>query len=248
MSDSLLLAALVAGWLAAAALTAAWLRARRQTRAAAEDQARLTARAGEAEAWQERAQRLQLDLDNALAAAEAAQARLRSDEQAQHDALALVQAQAQARRHALAQARAHADSAGTEVSRMLAMGQTIDRWHDAMVRVIEHNRGMHEKNEAFRQIVRQMTIVTLNASIEAARAGTSGRGFAIVADEMRQLAGRAEALSTAYRDGLHENDLIAASTFQDIQAGGKMITAAVVGLDLMGQRTRGALTEAESTP
>jgi len=122
------------------------------------------------------------------------------------------------------------------VSELLGLVKTFERWHADMNQLISHNREMHSKNDDFNQIVRQMVIVTLNASIEAARAGELGRGFAVVADEMRSLAGRAEKLSKEYRDSLYENDLITTNTFQDLQAGGKMIIGSLVGLDQVNKK------------
>jgi methyl-accepting chemotaxis protein len=120
--------------------------------------------------------------------------------------------------------------------------KTFERWHDDMNALIRHNREMHALNDDFATIVRQMVIVTLNASIEAARAGEQGRGFAVVASEMRNLATRAEKLSKDYRNRLYENDLITTTTFQGLQAGGKMIMGSVIGLDLMNRKAKASLT------
>lgn len=130
------------------------------------------------------------------------------------------------------------------IDKLLGLIKTFERWHDDMAVLIKHNRDMHGKNDEFAQIVRQVVIVALNASIEAARAGEHGRGFAVVAQEVRELAQRAEVLSRSYRSKLYENDLITTSTFQDLQAGGKMIVGAVVGLNLTNQKAREALAMA----
>lgn len=130
------------------------------------------------------------------------------------------------------------DTMGQEISTLLGLVKTFERWHGDMNMLIQHNREMHAMNDDFATIVRQMVIVTLNASIEAARAGEMGRGFAVVAGEMRSLATRAEKLSTDYRNRLYENDLITTTTFQGLQAGGKMIMGSVVGLELVNRNGR----------
>lgn len=139
----------------------------------------------------------------------------------------------------------HCDHSAEAIANLLGLIKTFERWHDDMSVLIKHNREMHLKNDEFALIVRQVVIVALNASIEAARAGEHGRGFAVVAREVRELAERSEILSVAYRNNLYENDLITTSTFQDLQAGGKMIVGAVIGLNLTNDKTKNALIEGE---
>ncbi len=126
----------------------------------------------------------------------------------------------------------------TAIDKLMGLIKTFERWHADMSVLISHNREMHDRNDEFASIVRQVIIVALNASIEAARAGEMGKGFAVVANEVRSLANRAEALSKDYSNNLHKNDLITTTTFQDLQAGGKMIIGAVTELQVINNKTR----------
>jgi methyl-accepting chemotaxis protein len=139
-------------------------------------------------------------------------------------------------------AMGHSQTLAKALSDLQGISKTFERWHADMSKLVAHNKDMHEKNDEFARIVRQMVIVALNASIEAARAGGAGRGFAVVANEMRTLSVNAEALSKHYRDNLYKNDLIATTTFQDMQAGGKMIINASMGLELTNRKIQAALS------
>ncbi len=114
-----------------------------------------------------------------------------------------------------------------EAARLKALAATFERWHEQMQSLMSQNQDMHAKNEELVSIARHVVIVSLNASIEASRAGAAGRGFAIVANEVRSLALRTEGLSKDHSVSLYRNDLTTTATFQDIQAGGKMIMAAL---------------------
>lgn len=195
------------------------------------------------QAWQTRVAELQAQLqdqENSLQQQDLqAQAQLAHMRAGLEEQLQRVQSgNALSREQALAACNHLADA----IDKLLGLIKTFERWHADMNVLISHNREMHDRNDEFASIVRQVIIVALNASIEAARAGEMGKGFAVVANEVRSLANRAEALSKDYSDNLHKNDLITTTTFQDLQAGGKMIIGAVTELQALNGKARTILT------
>ncbi len=121
-------------------------------------------------------------------------------------------------------------SLSDEIAELRGLSEAFERWHQDMIGLTSSNRSLHGKGEDLVGIARSLIMVSLNAAIEAARAGDSARGFVAVASEVRSLAVKAQELANELRAGLNKNSMLTVSTFQDIQAGGKLMIAAVSGL------------------
>ncbi len=131
-------------------------------------------------------------------------------------------------------------------------GQAVVQASDITRQVVELGRAAREigkVTETISAISAQTNLLALNATIEAARAGVAGKGFTVVASEIKELAQQTAAATEGIREKIENIQLSTRETVEDIerisgviQEVSEMINATAVAIEEQSVVTRDIAT------
>ncbi|WP_239689874.1 methyl-accepting chemotaxis protein, partial [Pseudomonas syringae] len=147
------------------------------------------------------------------------------------DAAANASSQAREGDSVVNQAKAQISRLATEVANSTQAMNNLKQESDKIGGVLD----------VIKSVAQQTNLLALNAAIEAARAGEAGRGFAVVADEVRSLAQRTQK-STEEIEGLISGLQAGTDQVASILEGSRMLTDSSVDLTRQASESLASIT------
>lgn len=118
------------------------------------------------------------------------------------------------------------------IQQMNTISNSVDESSSSIMTLKGHSQEIESIVNIIQEISSQTNLLALNAAIEAARAGEAGKGFAVVADEVRKLAEQSEKSTVRIRNII---DRINKDTSQTVDVMDIVLTNVKEGMNAVGE-------------
>lgn len=119
------------------------------------------------------------------------------------------------------------DSVRANIEKMVTLRQKIQIIAELILELSEYTQQIGETIEVVEDIAEQTNMLALNAAVEAARAGENGKGFSVVAGEIRKLADESKQATTKITSLIKNIQHATNSTVMATEEGSKEIESGV---------------------
>ena len=132
------------------------------------------------------------------------------------------------------------------IASMQQLLQEVQHTSDVILQLEGDSHRIGKVLEVIQSVAEQTNLLALNAAIEAARAGEAGRGFAVVADEVRTLARRTSESTTEIQTIISSVQQGAQDAVKAIEAGRSISDSSMQQVNLAGDSLQQIAVAVES--
>ncbi|MGB8955886.1 MAG: methyl-accepting chemotaxis protein [Tumebacillaceae bacterium] len=124
---------------------------------------------------------------------------------------------------------------GAAIEQMRTVTNTVQALNETVNSLGARSEQINDIVEVMSRIASQTNLLALNAAIEAARAGEHGKGFAVVADEVRKLAEQSEKSASQIRELIQAIHVDIANSVQSVHTFNNDVAQGLSTVQVAGQ-------------